>query len=194
MSDNDTKPDGTTVDDAATPEAAAEAAPTETAATAEPTNADEGTSEAAIEAAPTDAPTEDEAAAEPADADEGTSEAAVEAAPADAPPEDEAAAVAETAESTEEEIEEPEPEPERRFTVEELERLLDFLQNKKRRQDTFYEDIEIVEIDWEKERILTRRPRPKPLPPSDEYMSFDFLVNFYAYHHGGIDKFFIDFR
>ncbi len=171
MSDNDTKPDGTTVDDAATPEAAAEDAPTdaptETAATAEPTNADEGTSEAAVEAAPTDTPTEDEAAA-----------------------------VAETAESTEEEMEEPEPEPEpeRRFTVEELERLLDFLQNKKRRQDTFYEDIEIVEIDWEKERILTRRPRPKPLPPSDEYMSFDFLVNFYAYHHGGIDKFLIDFR
>ena len=40
MSDNDTKPDGTTVDDAATPEATAEAAPTETAATAEPTDAD----------------------------------------------------------------------------------------------------------------------------------------------------------
>ena len=187
MSDNETKPDETKVDEVAPDEAPVDVPPVpgtteaaavdaEEAATAEP----EAAPEEAVDVPPVPGTTDE--------ADAAADDEAVEAATEEAAEETVEAAAEETVE------EEEEPEPERRFTVEQLERLLSFLHNKKRLQDNFYEDTEIVDIDWEKERILTRRSRPRPLPPSDEYMSFDFLVNFYAYHHGDIDKFLVDFR
>jgi hypothetical protein len=81
-----------------------------------------------------------------------------------------------------------------RLSREDLVRLLDYMTATKKLQDTFYYAIEIVEIDWEKEMIFTRRDRPRPLPASDEHMSFDFLERYWKLNHGEIEEMRIDLK
>ena len=91
-------------------------------------------------------------------------------------------------------VEEVDHEANSRFSREDLLRLLDFMTATKKLQDTFYYPIEIVEINWEKELIFTRRERPRPLTPSEEWMSFDFLERFWKLNHGEISELRIDLK
>ena len=63
--------------------------------------------------------------------------------------------------------------------------------NKKRVQDAHYTEIEVVDIDWEKEEVNTLRHRPKPLDPSPEVFSFEFLERFKKFNEEGLESYVI---
>jgi hypothetical protein len=75
-----------------------------------------------------------------------------------------------------------------------VEELLAYMLNQKRAQDVHYTNIEIVDIDWEKEEVHTLRNRPSPLDPSPETFSFVFLERFRDMHEKGVDSLIIEIQ
>ncbi len=160
----------------ATAEEAAEAAPEETA---------EAAPEETAEAAP-----EETAEAAPEEAAEAAPEApvlleVVDGGGGDADEND--ALDDEEAEPEEEQV----PWINHRLNPQIVEELLDFMLHQKKGQDAHYTNIEVVDIDWEKEVVNTLRHRPKPLESSPEVFSFEFLERFRILQEEGLDSYVI---
>jgi len=129
--------------------------------------------------------------AEEVPAVEAAPEEAAETAPEEAAPELEVIEGGEAEGEEAEPAEEPVPWLNHRLNPQIVEELLDFMLYRKKGQDAHYLSIEVVDIDWEKEEVNTLRHRPKPLEPSPEVFSFEFLERFRKLHEEGMDSYVI---
>ena len=140
---------------------------------------------------------EEAAEAAPAEAAEAVPEEAAEAAPEAPVLEVVDGGGGDADESDALEDEEAEPEEEQvpwinhRLNPQIVEELLAFMLHQKKGQDAHYTNIEVVDIDWEKEVVNTLRHRPKPLESSPEVFSFEFLERFRKLQEEGMDSYVI---